>query len=279
MTLDNFRATVDPRVCGTINLHNALQESPLDFFLMLSSWTAIFGTATQANYLASCTFMDAFARHRHSLGLPATSLSLNAIHGPGSLGRRPEYAIAMARNGLYGNSEEDFLHYCDTAIATSGLPPEHSYDPLSHAHMLAGIDPRGLYRLDQTYRIHEMSWYHDQRLSGLVQAVGIVGSQDTAWTPHLEDETQGDVQERIHKKIAQLLYTSADNVSVALPINDYGIDSMIAAELRNWLFISFGTDIPLLDMLSPTVTIEELGRQVLAVENIPPGRVTTGSEI
>ncbi|KAL8669472.1 MAG: hypothetical protein Q9168_005934, partial [Polycauliona sp. 1 TL-2023] len=79
MTLEKFHSTVKPRVIGTLNLHTALQDSPLDFFQMWSSWTTMFGPATQSNYLASNAFMDAFARHRHAQNLPASSIGLSQI--------------------------------------------------------------------------------------------------------------------------------------------------------------------------------------------------------
>jgi hypothetical protein len=50
----------------------------------------MFGTATQSNYLASNAFMDAFARYRHKLGLPATSLSLSQVLGVGIVSYMPE---------------------------------------------------------------------------------------------------------------------------------------------------------------------------------------------
>ena len=98
---DMFNDVTKPCVGGTINLHNALDGQPLDFFLMWSSWTAIFGTATQSNYLATCSFMDAFARYRRSLGLPATSLDLSQIIATGAIKRVPSYATSLARNDWF----------------------------------------------------------------------------------------------------------------------------------------------------------------------------------
>lgn len=90
MTLDKFYSTVRPRVVGTLNLQAALKDSPLDFFQMWSSWTVMFGTATQSNYLSSNAFMDAFAHQRHSLGLPASSLALSQVLGIGIVSYMPE---------------------------------------------------------------------------------------------------------------------------------------------------------------------------------------------
>ncbi|KAL8876436.1 MAG: hypothetical protein Q9192_008864, partial [Flavoplaca navasiana] len=116
MSLDDFNSTVKARVNGVINLHTALEQCPLEFFITLSSWTSVIGTPTQTNYLASNSFMDAFACHRQSLGLPSTSLSLSQILDVGVVNSTPRYQIALEKHGLYGNSEADLLDYCDSAI-------------------------------------------------------------------------------------------------------------------------------------------------------------------
>jgi UDP-glucose 4-epimerase len=90
MSHQQFLSTVLPRVKGTMNLHRALESSDLDFFVMFSSWTTMFGTATQSNYLASSAFMDAFARYRASKNMPATSLGLSQILGVGIVSYMPE---------------------------------------------------------------------------------------------------------------------------------------------------------------------------------------------
>lgn len=263
MTLDMFNATVKPRVTGTINLHLALADSPLDFFMMWTSWTCMFGTATQSNYLGSCSFMDAFARYRRSLGLCASSLSLNQILDVGAVSRMPGYEVAMARNGLYGNDEDDFLQYCDAAIDRSSAGSHWVHDPCAEAHLLAGIDPAGLQELDKEYPLRDMAWYRDARFSNLVQATRILASNEKGV------DTDGDPEEgdlgvvgRIHKRLSQLLYVPMNEIAVTRPINDYGIDSMIAAELKNWLFKTFAVDVSLFDLLDPAMTVTRLAAEI-----------------
>ena len=271
MTLEMFEATLKPRVIGTMNLHEATLRSPLDFFMMWSSWTAIFGTGAQANYLSSCTFMDAFARYRKSLGLPATSLSLNRI---GTVGRwvkglRPDYTIALSRNGIYGNSVDDFIQYCESAIRGGIDSDSCEDDPLASAHLLAGIEPQGLWELKRTHPLEDMSWHHDERFSNLLQAVDVLSSQqdhlpgDASQETGRSESTQGlSATDRIHKKLAQLLYISEDEVDSIRALSEYGIDSMIAGELRNWIFKVFKKDVSTFSLLNPGMTIEKLGLEV-----------------
>lgn len=90
MTVEDFHATTAPRVQGTMNLQEATKDMPLDFFQLWSSWTTMFGTATQSNYLASNSFMDAFARQRRSYNQPVTSVSLSQVLGIGIVSYMPE---------------------------------------------------------------------------------------------------------------------------------------------------------------------------------------------
>ncbi|KAF5869444.1 putative polyketide synthase protein [Botrytis fragariae] len=262
MTLDQFESTVRPRVIGTLNLHEALKDSPLDFFQMWSSWTVMFGTATQSNYLSSNAFMDAFARYRQSLGLPATSLSLSQVLGIGIVSYMPEYQQAMIRNGFYGNDEDEFLQYCDAGIGPASQTTAYEFDPLAQGHLLVGIEPAGLQEINKKYPIDDMPWSLDPRFRNLVQATHML-SGVTTLGKETGDQSEGlSIVERIRHKISRLLYVDLDEVDTETPINKYGIDSMIAAEIRNWLFTKFGKDVSLLTMLGATTTVTTLAEVV-----------------
>lgn len=89
MTAEKFHEVLRPKVQGTINLHEALINEPLDFFVMTSSSIGIKGPATQSSYAAANTFMDSMARHRWSLGMQATSLALGMIQDIGHITEHP----------------------------------------------------------------------------------------------------------------------------------------------------------------------------------------------
>lgn len=264
MSLERFQATVQPRVRGTLNLEEALKDSPLDFFELWSSWTVIFGTATQSNYLASNAFLDAFARQRYARGLPCTSLALSQVLGIGIVSYMPEYQQAMIRNGFYGNDEDEFLQYCEAGVSPAGVAPqsEFIYDSHSRGHLLVGIEPAGLRAVDRKYPLEDMPWYRDPRFANLVHAVRTLQSGGEG--KRVDSAEGGTPSERIQRKISRLLYVPLDEVDTEKAINDYGIDSMIAAELRNWIFTSFGKDISLLNLLSATMTIDKLAEETAA---------------
>ncbi|PSN58560.1 putative polyketide synthase, partial [Corynespora cassiicola Philippines] len=76
---NDFNAVIQPKVRGTWNLHQALSDAPLDFFILISSVAGVMGTPGHSAYAAANTFLDSFARYRTLRGLPATSLALTAV--------------------------------------------------------------------------------------------------------------------------------------------------------------------------------------------------------
>lgn len=273
MTLDRFNATVHPRVVGTLNLHEATKGCSLDFFELWSSWTVVFGTATQSNYLASNSFLDAFARHRRARGLPCTSLALSQVLGIGIVSYMPEYQQAMIRNGFYGNDEDEFLRYCEQGILPQQPPqlgqaggddPTFRHDPQTLGHLLVGIEPAGLRNVDAKYPLADMLWYRDPRFQNLVQATRVLssGASGKRGGDGAAAE-EGTPLERIVGKISRLLYMPVDEIDVDRAINHYGIDSMVAAELRNWFLATFQRDVNMLKLLSATMTVQKLAEEAV----------------
>jgi len=75
MTLEQLERPMAPKVQGAWNLHAATRETPLDFFVLFSSVASVLGSPGQANYAAGNAFLDALAGWRHRRGLPALSVN------------------------------------------------------------------------------------------------------------------------------------------------------------------------------------------------------------
>lgn len=56
------------------------------------------------------------------------------------------------------------------------------------------------------------------------------------------------------------------NIDVTWALSDYEIDSMVAVELRNWIFGSFAMDVSLLSMLSQAMMIERMASDISGTE-------------
>lgn len=63
LTEEEFRAALQPKVQGSVNLYLAAANESLDFMLFFSSAQSFSGNAGQSNYAAGCTFKDSFAQY------------------------------------------------------------------------------------------------------------------------------------------------------------------------------------------------------------------------
>lgn len=63
-----FRSILMPKVYGTWILDHVTKDDRLDFFMMFSSGTSMFGDAGQGDYMAANAYLDSFVSYRKSLG-------------------------------------------------------------------------------------------------------------------------------------------------------------------------------------------------------------------
>ena len=69
-----LHAMLRPKVDGAWLLHELTRALPLDFFVLFSSTTGVWGARQLAHYAAANTYLDALAHYRHALGLPALAI-------------------------------------------------------------------------------------------------------------------------------------------------------------------------------------------------------------
>ncbi|KAL8865003.1 MAG: hypothetical protein Q9198_009520, partial [Flavoplaca austrocitrina] len=68
-------------------------------------------------------------------------------------------------------------------------------------------------------------------------------------------QTVAFVQMAITNVVAEMLFVDAESIDPAKSVAELGVDSLIAAELRNWFHQALGTNISMLDLLDPNVGI------------------------
>lgn len=65
--------------------------------------------------------------------------------------------------------------------------------------------------------------------------------------------TQGPIV----KVVSDMLFVDVESIDPAKSVADLGVDSLIAAELRNWFLQALGASISMLDLLDPGVGINK----------------------
>jgi hypothetical protein len=143
MSLDDYKASLAPKMRGTWNLHEKLSKEDLDFFIMLSSTAGIIGNASQAAYSAASTFLDAFADYRNNLGLPAVTIDLGMVSDVGYLAVNADLRHMLEKLGLSSVYLPELLAMIKTAIVhplRSKVPPA-AQSPVSVPTSSTAADP------------------------------------------------------------------------------------------------------------------------------------------
>src|SRR3984957_6057361 len=109
-----------PKVRGAWELHEATRERELDFFILYSSATTLFGNPGQAAYVAANMGLEALATERRALGLPATCIGWGPIADAGYLSRNERVLDALVgRMGGAALESEDALRALETLLGSS----------------------------------------------------------------------------------------------------------------------------------------------------------------
>lgn len=240
MRVGDFDAVVRPKVQGTLNLHTTFGEG-LDFFIMLSSISGIIGNASQAAYAAGNTFLDSFAAFRHGLGRPAVTIDLGVMAGIGYLAENHELAEAMVRQGFSVTTEPELLVLLATAV-------QNPY----RGHLVTGL---GNWTAESSLGNFAKPLFHNfrrlcQHRSGdggssksPSSLRGMLGDlKDTAAATQV-------IRAALVGEIAALGMVDLESISTARPMTEYGIDSLVAVEMRNWIFREMDVTVAILELM------------------------------
>jgi NADP-dependent 3-hydroxy acid dehydrogenase YdfG len=283
MSMDDWDASIGPKIRGTWNLHKALrhqrQDSQLDFFLMTSSISGTVGTATESNYCSANAFLDEFARHRRAQGLPAVSIGLGMISEVGYLHEHPEIERLLVRKGIHSINEDELLQIVDPALASQEPTAWHPrLDLYSNTHILTDIEFIGL----QAQR--ERGFEGDNHVlsdpcASLYAAAFARDTSSAASGGHplhdglpdelakaLKNGTPTSILDAISmivsKKTSNLILVPVDKLRPDKKLGEFGLDSMLAAEFRTYIYHTLEVDLPFMTLLDKGATVNSLAHMI-----------------
>lgn len=233
MMHEEWEAVVRPKVVGTWNLHHALADSPLDFFVCLGSCTGTIGNRGQSAYAAANVFLDHYTQWRNAQNLPgsATCIDLFAVKGVGYLAREKDREEEVLRTiGGEPINEAEVLGLLAAAIRGE---PRRTCDGVN----LTGIAVNAGSK--------HMFWANDARFKNLLAAATHdedgAGAQSTIALPQClktvesADAAQQLIYEATVQKVASVLMLEPDEIRQARSLLSTGLDSLVAIEVKNWI--------------------------------------------
>lgn len=259
MSIDDFHAITEVKVQGTWNVHQALQDTgnqELDFFTMLSSVSGVAGNKGQANYAAANTFLDAFARYRQEMGLPANTIDLGLVEDVG-------YVAKRNLEGQLGKSEWTPLNErMLRKVFSYSIMQQERGQPInmdSSAQLITGIAyplGRSISDLAAEARFAYLGSANDN--AGVANpGEGNEGSSqlDQAVRAFLMLQASGHETSKLVTSCVEFLATQVTRilrletaVEPDKPLIAYGLDSLSAVELRNWILMKLGAELSSFDI-------------------------------
>jgi acyl transferase domain-containing protein/NADPH:quinone reductase-like Zn-dependent oxidoreductase/aryl carrier-like protein len=243
-----------PKVQGGWNLHQATQHLSLDYFVLFSSLSSVFGHAGQGNYAAANAFLDQLAHYRQTLGLPCLTVNWGYLGDVGYLAERPQLGERLRRQGVLSFTVRQALDCLQW-----GLGQRRTQMSVMHVDwkrwrglgVSGPVSPRFRHLLVQA----DDDW--GGTTPGLASAAVLRGMP-------LEQRTDA-VLERLRDKVARVLGTVAERLDTTTPLLDLGLDSLMAVELRNWIEEQFHTNVSIVELVrSPSLrqVAEQLAAQL-----------------
>lgn len=228
---------------------------------MLSSYCGVWGSRGQANYAAGCAFQDELAHLRRRQGLRAVSIDLGAVRDVGVLADQGALGDMAAWIEPFGIREDEFHAVVMLAIARQAGEDWASKSPqlvtglaTGEAAALAGVFP---FYLD------------DPRFSPIAQYDGRQAEHDgsadssVAKLALVESLAEGVeiVASRIAATLSKSLQVPSEEIDTGRPLYFYGVDSLMAIEMRSWIVKEFVSDVSLFDILDH-VPIRQLAETI-----------------
>lgn len=264
LNYDRFDPVMAPKVKGAWNLHTLTADQSLDFFVLFSSAASLMGSPGQANYVAGNAFLDALARYRQGLGLPALCVNW----GPWSeigLAARPDRGGRLAFRGVGSIAPKQGLEVLGSLMDQKATE--------------VAVMPFNLRQWCEFYPAATTATFFS-RLQSAEETVApaatknissasrqILSSTDATERRHL-------VESYLQEQLAKVLRCSVSKLGLQQPINRLGLDSLMAVELRNRIQSDLGVSLPVVNFIKgPSITqlsmelLEQLPEPVAASDD------------
>ena len=252
-------AVFAPKIKGALNLHQLTGTLALDFFVLYSSATALFGNPGQANYVAANYYLEALAAHRRACGLPAICVGWGPIDDVGYLARNQEIKQALqSRMGGAALTSATALTVLEQLLLTDATGiGVFDVDWTSLRRFLPSAEAPRYARLAQ------MAEELDAGLEGHDEIERLLEELST-------DELTVVFVDMLKKDVGDILRIAPERIDEHRSVYDLGMDSLMGMELIAAVEARFGVQLPIM-ALSEGPTMARLAERIIKSLSAPHG--------
>lgn len=270
MAFTQWQRALAPKLYGTRNIVEALGDE-VDFMVVLSSLCGVWGNPSQANYAAGNAYQDAVARNRSSRGRPAVTIDLGAVESVGYVANAQDVDVGerlLRNSGHRSLTEAEALGLVDYAIRR----PRRAAARVSQ--IASGMSGAGAYALrDPRFSIMVRQAASDARRAGAGgpgggggggagAASGPVSMHEHILTAGSPTEAAGCVQSALVARLSDMFAIPETDIDPRKPLAHFGVDSLVAVELRNWIVPNARVEMTIFELLK-SPSLSELAAKVV----------------
>ncbi|MDI3284215.1 type I polyketide synthase [Polyangium sp. 15x6] len=251
-----------PKVDAALALHALTLGRELSTFVLFSSLAGVLGNAGQASYAAANALLDALASHRQAEGQRALSLAWGPWAEDGMAARLSDVDRArLARHGLLSFSAREGLAVLDAALSGADAcvaPVRLDLGALASWPEAVPAMLRGLVRVAPRRAPEATRASADllkERLSSLSEA----------------EQTRA-LLELVRKEVSTVMGRKASAIEPDRPLQELGLDSLMALDLRNRLGAATALRLPatlLFDQPTPAAIARWLRGEIVPAKRAP----------
>ncbi|MFM9965526.1 MAG: SDR family NAD(P)-dependent oxidoreductase [Planctomycetaceae bacterium] len=273
MDMVRFARVFGPKAQGAWNLHEATLAAgaELDFFLMLSSISSVFGILGQLNYAAANFFQDALAQYRRQQGLCATSVNLGLLgeYAGMSKSENDERGVGtlLESQGMLFMPLTDVLTKLEAALIQQ---PVH--------RMTARFD-WSRFRTAYPHLARDSRFIELMSDAALARGSRPKSSSLRAALSELEPDQQRErLQQELAVALARILDANPEKLDVAASIDILGLDSLMLTELQIWIVRLLDINVPLIKLLKGPSIVSLSAELLTQLESAGTGDVASSKD-
>ena len=251
LTASAMHNVLAPKIQGALNLHHSTSGLALDFFVVYSSVTTLFGNPGQANYVAANTCLEKLITDRHALGLPGLFVAWGPIEDAGYLSRNSKLKQSLSEKMGQLLRTDDALEHLEKMMRSpdAGRYVAHLNLSKMQRHIPVIRSPKFSALLAYETRFSKSFQEPSNEIRALI-------------AEKTHEEVLLLVNQMLTNEIAHILRMPVDKIEVNVSLLELGMDSMVGAELSHAITERFAIQIPMFS-LAQGISIEAISERII----------------
>jgi len=240
-----IRHAMAPKLAGARHLDALTANDALEFFVVYSSATTLFGNPGQASYVAANHWLEAFTANRRAQGRPSTVVRWGAIEDVGFLARNTQTRDSLQeRLGGHALTSTDALAVLERML-------------------VADVASLGVLELDWHALARFLPTAEAPRYREIARTAKDDGSQEgdddlqQLLSSLAPEALYATLIEVLSKELAKILLIDEEKIDIHKSVYDMGFDSLMGVELVTALEARLGIQVPVM-VLSEAGTLAKL---------------------